>query len=139
MLLVFLLYASRIMFHFLYVSRIMIHLFLLYASRIMFHQYSITMLLVFFFMYHTSCFILASLRLIDYCHSADTSFRRNVIQKILDYFIQKILDSEGHSEDSTPSCIWSVIEFQSPISISLVSFQRNVVKETWRTGSSIEI
>ena len=30
-------------------------------------------------------------------------------------------------------CIWRVIQSQSPISISLVSFQRNVVKETQRT------
>jgi len=30
----------------------------------------------------------------------------------------------------TAYCIWSVIESQSPISISLVSFQRTVAKET---------
>jgi len=30
----------------------------------------------------------------------------------------------------TAYCIWSVIQSQSPISISLVFFQRNVVKET---------
>ena len=40
---------------------------------------------------------------------------------------------------STAYCIWSVVESQSQISISLVSFQRNVVKETWRTLSSIKI
>ena len=39
----------------------------------------------------------------------------------------------------TAYCIWIVIESQSPISISLVSFQRNVGKETRRTRSSIEI
>ena len=31
---------------------------------------------------------------------------------------------------STAYCMWSVIKSQSPISISLVSFQRNVAKET---------
>ena len=30
----------------------------------------------------------------------------------------------------TAYCIWSVIQFNSPISIWLVLFQRNVVKET---------
>jgi len=39
----------------------------------------------------------------------------------------------------TAYCIWSVILSQSPISISHVSFQRNVVKETRRPRSSIEI
>ena len=39
----------------------------------------------------------------------------------------------------TPYCIWSVIQSQSPILISLVSFQRNVAKETKRTRQSIEI
>ena len=39
----------------------------------------------------------------------------------------------------TADCIWSVISCQTPISISLVSFRRNVVKETSRTRSSIEI
>jgi len=38
----------------------------------------------------------------------------------------------------TAYCIWSVTSTQSPISISLVSVQRNVVKETERTRSSIE-
>jgi len=41
--------------------------------------------------------------------------------------------------EATPYCIWSVIQSRSPISISLVSFQRNAAKETWRTRSSIEI
>jgi len=36
-------------------------------------------------------------------------------------------------------CISSYISSQSPISISSVSFQRNVVKETRRTRASIEI
>ena len=40
---------------------------------------------------------------------------------------------------STAYCIWSLIDSQSPISISLVSYQRNVVKEAWRTRFSIEI
>jgi len=40
---------------------------------------------------------------------------------------------------TTAYCIWSVIYSQSRISISLVSFQRNLVKETWRTRSLIEI
>jgi len=35
--------------------------------------------------------------------------------------------------------VWSVIQSQSPISISLVSFQRNVAKEIQRTRTSIEI
>ena len=39
----------------------------------------------------------------------------------------------------TPYCVWSAILSQSPISISLVYFQRNVVKETQRNGSMIEI
>ena len=39
----------------------------------------------------------------------------------------------------TANCIWSVIQSQSPISILLVSFRRNVAKETWKTRSSIEI
>ena len=37
----------------------------------------------------------------------------------------------------TAYCIWSVIQSQSPISISLVSFQRNVAKEAYRTKTSI--
>jgi len=36
-------------------------------------------------------------------------------------------------------CIWSVIHSQSPISISLVSFPRNVAKESQRIRSPIEI
>ena len=40
---------------------------------------------------------------------------------------------------STAYCICNGIEFQCPISISLVSFQRNVVKETYRTRSSNQI
>ena len=36
-------------------------------------------------------------------------------------------------------CIWSVIQPQSSISISCVSFQRNLAKETYRTRSTIEI
>jgi len=36
-------------------------------------------------------------------------------------------------------CIWSVNQPQSSISISCVSFQRNLAKETYRTRSTIEI
>ena len=39
----------------------------------------------------------------------------------------------------TANCIWSVIFSQSKISISLVCFQQNVVKETSRIRSSIAI
>jgi len=35
-------------------------------------------------------------------------------------------------------CVWSVIQSQSPISISLVSFQRHVACETKRTRTTIE-
>jgi len=42
-------------------------------------------------------------------------------------------------EHDTAYCIWSDSQSESPISISLVSFQRNVVKETWRTRLLIEI
>jgi len=38
--------------------------------------------------------------------------------------------SYGSSPPCTGYCIWRVIESQSPHSIALVSFQRNVVKET---------
>ena len=48
--------------------------------------------------------------------------------------------------EETAYCIWSVIWSQSPISISLVSFQRNLVSfqrnlvtTTWRTRASVEI
>jgi len=43
------------------------------------------------------------------------------------------------SPRGTACCIWSVISSQSPISISLVSFQRNVAKKTSRTRLSIVI
>ena len=40
---------------------------------------------------------------------------------------------------ATPSTISSVIQSKSPIPFSLVFFQQNAAKETYRTGSSIEI
>jgi len=50
-------------------------------------------------------------------------------------FISSVIHLEYHSIEvssvcSTAYCIWSVIKFRSPISIFLVSFQRNVIKET---------
>ena len=36
-------------------------------------------------------------------------------------------DLQLKPNDITAYCVWSVIESQSPISISLVSFQRNVI------------
>jgi len=47
--------------------------------------------------------------------------------------------SYGSSALCAAICIWSVMRSQSPISIALVSFQRNVVKKTRRTRSSIEM
>jgi len=44
-----------------------------------------------------------------------------------------------HLMQCTAYCICSVNQSYSPVSIPLVSLQRNVVKETWRTRSSIVI
>jgi len=39
-------------------------------------------------------------------------------------------DARRQAPHITADCIWSVIPSQSPISISIVSFQQNVAKET---------
>ena len=54
------------------------------------------------------------------------------------FFMIYLIPSFTSALRGTAYCMGSVTSTQSPISISLVSFQRNVAKETLRTRSSIE-
>ena len=78
-----------------------------------------------------------SLSLVCFCHERNTGLTvKDMYFSLMcfSFFPSFVfVTNEIHvslSKTYTAYCIWCVIQSQSPISISLVSFQRNVVKET---------
>jgi len=77
-------------------------------------------------------FMLLNTCMLESCQSLYTYDRFMLLSTCMLETCQSCHIQSHHTLSILAYYIWSVIFFQSPMSISMVSLQRNVIKETWR-------